>query len=164
MKIIQLQQGTSAWHAHRAAHWNASDAPAMLGVSPYKTRSQLLREIATGVAADVDEATQRRFDDGHLFETRARAIAERIVGEELFPCVGSEGKYSASFDGITLLCDTAFEHKTLNDELRAAIRPENSINALPEHYRVQMEHQCMVSGAERVLFMASVWDAGELLV
>ena len=35
-----------------------------------------------------------------------------------------------------MLEDTAFEHKTLNDELRATIKPDNSINALPTwHYR-----------------------------
>mgnify|MGYP000576635691 CR=1 FL=1 len=54
MKTVQLIQGTREWLSHRAAHWNASDAPAMLGVSPYKTRDQLLRELATGITADVD--------------------------------------------------------------------------------------------------------------
>jgi hypothetical protein len=48
--------------------------------------------------------------------------------------------------------------------LRAAIDPNNSINALPEHYRVQMEQQCMVSGAERVLFMASKWSNDGTLI
>ena len=37
----------------------------MMGVSPYKTRAELLREMHTGVAADVDIATQKRFDNGH---------------------------------------------------------------------------------------------------
>jgi len=36
-------------------------------------------------------------------------------------------------------------------------------DALPLAYRVQMEQQCMVSGASRILFMASKW-AGEELV
>lgn len=164
MKTVDLIQGSPEWHAHRAQHWNASDAPAMLGVSPYKSRAELLRERATGISHEFDAATQRRFDDGHRFEALARSLAERIIGDELFPVTGVEGRYSASFDGITMLEDTAFEHKTLNDELRAAIKPDNSINALPEHYRVQMEHQCMVSGAGRVLFMASKWtDDGELI-
>ncbi len=48
MKTVDLQQGTREWHAHRAQHFNASDAPAMLGVSPYKSRAQLIRELATG--------------------------------------------------------------------------------------------------------------------
>lgn len=164
MKAVNLIQGGMEWHAHRSQHWNASDAPAMLGVSPYKSRAELLRERATGISQEFDAATQRRFDDGHRFEALARSLAERIIGDELFPVTGVEGRYSASFDGITMLEDTAFEHKTLNDELRAAIKPDNSINALPEHYRVQMEHQCMVSGAGRVLFMASKWtDDGELI-
>ena len=164
MKTVNLIQGSPEWSAHRAQHWNASDAPAMLGVSPYKSRAELLRERATGIAPEIDAATQRRFDDGHRFEHLARALAEKIVGEELYPVTGVEGRYSASFDGLTMLEDTALEHKTLSESLRAAIDPNNSISAIPEHYRVQMEHQLMVSGAERVLFMASKWtDDGELI-
>ena len=164
MKTVDLIQGSPEWHAHRAQHWNASDAPAMLGISPYKSRAELLRERATGISQEFDAATQRRFDDGHRFEALARKLAEEIIGDELYPVTGVEGRYSASFDGLTMLEDTAFEHKTLSDSLRAAIDPNNSINALPEHYRAQMEHQCMVSGATRVLFMASKWgDDGELI-
>ena len=163
MKVVNLIQATPAWHAHRAAHLNASDAPAMLGISPYKSRSELVRETATGIAPEIDEATQRRFDDGHRYEALARPLAEEIVGEDLFPCVGTEGKYSASFDGLTLMADAAFEHKSLNDTLRAAMVDGCKGADLPEHYRVQMEHQCMVSGAESVLFMASKWD-GDMLV
>lgn len=159
MKIVNLTQGTPEWHAHRAAHFNASDAPAMMGVSPYKTRAQLLREYATGITPEVDAATQRRFDEGHRLEAQARPYAENIIGEELYPCVGVNGRLSASFDGLTLLYDTAFEHKMMNGALREVLlhMAAPSIE-LPDHYRVQMEQQCMVSGAERVLFVAS---AGE---
>lgn len=161
MKIVNLIQGTPEWHAHRAAHFNASDAPAMMGCSPYKSRSQLLREFATGAAVEHDAATLHRFADGHRFEDLARPLAEQIIGEELFPVTGTQGKFSASFDGLTLLEDTAFEHKSLNDDLRLAMHDGN--DALPLHYQVQMEHQAMVSGAERVLFMASKWAGDELV-
>lgn len=161
MKIVNLIQGTPEWHAHRAAHFNASDAPAMMGCSPYKTRSQLVREFATGAAVEHDAATLRRFADGHSFEDLARPLAEKILGEELFPVTGTHGKFSASFDGLTLLEDTAFEHKSLNDDLRLAMH--DGKDALPLHYQVQMEHQAMVSGAERVLFMASKWAGDELV-
>lgn len=166
MKIVQLIQNTPGWHAHRASHWNASDAPAMLGVSPYKTRPTLLRELATGIGAEVDAATQQRFDDGHRFEALARPLAEQIIGEELYACVGVDGRYSASFDGLTLMGETAWEHKTLGESLRdllpMAEDEDFSGLDLPEHYRVQMEHQCMVSGAQRVLFMATRWEGDEL--
>lgn len=174
MKLHNLTQGTPEWLAYRAQHFNASDAPAMMGVSPYKTRAELLREMHTGVAADVDAATQRIFDAGHRFEALARPLAENIVGQDLYPVVGSEGRLSASFDGLTMDERTAFEHKSLNDDLRAAfadmqtIAPEHrelsSGRCLPLVYRVQMEQQLYVSGAERCLFMASRWaDDGTML-
>lgn len=163
MKIINLIQGTPEWHAHRAQHHNASDAPAMMGCSPYKTRAQLVREVATGVAQEVDAATQRRFDDGHRFEELARPLAEEIIGEELFPVTGTNGKLSASFDGLTMDGETAFEHKSLNDQLRAAMVDGCTGAYLPRLYQVQMEQQLAVSDASRVLFMASKWAGDELV-
>lgn len=161
--IQNLVQGSTEWLAHRANHFNASDAPAMMGCSTYKTRSQLLHELHTGLTPDIDAATQRRFDDGHRFEALARPLAEKIIGEELYPVVRTSGKLSASFDGLTMLEETAFEHKTLNAELRACMSDQGNGYSLPQQYQVQMEQQLMVSGAERVLFMASKWDGDELI-
>lgn len=166
MKIVHLIQGSPEWHAHRATHWNASDAPAMMGCSPYQTRDELIQRLATGIAPEADAETQRRFDDGHRFEALARPMAEAIVGDELYPVTGVlEGtRLSASFDGLTLLADVAFEHKSLNKTLREHFdRHEDDGSQLPLHYRVQMEQQLMVSGADKVLFVASDWD-GERLV
>lgn len=173
MTYHDFPQGSAEWHQHRATHFNASDAPAMMGCSPYQTRTELLTRMKTGISADVDAATQRRFDDGHRFEALARPLAEKIIGEDLYPVTGSQGKMSASFDGLTLDNSTAFEHKTLNDDLRRAfddidtIAPEYREDAgwkvLPTMYRIQMEQQMLVSGAERVLFMASKWNGDELV-
>lgn len=166
MEALNLQQGTAAWAEHRATALNASDAPAMMGYSPYRSRQDLIRERATGIVdADINPAQAKRFADGHRFEALARPLAEEIVGEELFPVVGKSGKYSASYDGLTLLEDTAFEHKTLGEALRYTPWDEGNGDHLPLHYRIQMEHQCMVCPTiERVLFMASRWaDDGTLL-
>ena len=65
MKTHSLLQGSPEWLAYRSTHFNASDAPAMLGVSPYKTRTELLHELHTGLSPEIDAATQRRFDLGH---------------------------------------------------------------------------------------------------
>lgn len=157
MQIVNLTQGTPAWHQHRAQHWNASDAPAMMGCSSYKTRSELVRELATGIAPEADAATERRFADGHRFEALARPLAEEIIGEELSPCVGTEGKLSASFDGLTFMNDVGFEHKSLNDRLRAAMGEGCTGADLPLQYQVQMEQQAAVAGCDRILFMATKW-------
>jgi putative phage-type endonuclease len=164
MKQLDLAQGSPEWHAHRASHFNASDAPAMLGCSPYKSRAQLLHELHTGISAEVDAGTQRRFDDGHRFEALARPLAEKIIGEDLYPVVGVEGELSASFDGLTMLEDVVFEHKTLSEELRTVLSADGCTGAdLPKHYRVQMEQQLLIAGAQRALFMASKWGAQGLI-
>lgn len=165
MKTLDLIQGSQAWHAHRATHFNASDAPAMMGVSAYTTRTQLLQQLHTGIAPEVDAATQRRFDDGHRFEALARPLAEKIIGEDLYAVVGTDGELSASFDGLTMAEDTGFEHKSLNESLRAAIRQQggNANDFLSPMYRIQLEQQCMVSGCSRIFFMASKWDGDNLV-
>ena len=170
MQTHNLEQGGPQWLAHRARCWNAGDAPAMLGCSPYETRQQLLHRLATGIAPEVDAATQLRFDEGHRFEALARPLAEEMIGDDLAPVVGTtdsplflEGgrPLGASFDGITFMGDIVFEHKTLNQDLRSSpIEADGTLDptALPKHYRVQMEQQMIVSGAERVLFMATRWE------
>jgi len=161
MNIVSIAQGSPEWLAHRGKHFNASDAPAMLGCSPYKSRRQLLREVKTGLTPEVDAAAQKRFNNGHRLEALARPLAEEVIGEPLYPVTGTNGRFSASFDGLTLAEDAAFEHKAINADLRAAFQTGAD---LPLHYRVQMEQQLLVSGAERVLFMASDWDgAGNLI-
>ena len=172
MKTHNLIQGSPEWLAYRAQNFNASDAPAMMGCSPYKTRAELLREVHTGRPADVDVATQKRFDAGHRAEALARPLAEEIIGEELYPVTGSAGRLSASFDGLTLDETQGFEHKALNAEIRAAFdaawqqRAEDpeAGRFLPIYHRVQMEQQLHVSGAERILFMASEWGADGNLI
>lgn len=156
----KIKQGTPEWHAFRASHFSASDAPAMMGVSPHKTRSELLREKATGEVRPVSEYQQLIFDRGHRFEALARPLADEIVGDELYPLVGSTGNLSASFDGITLDGDVIFEHKTLN----ASLKNLADSDPLPMDYQVQVQHQFMVSLSEKCLFMATSWDDSGMLI
>jgi predicted phage-related endonuclease len=158
MITVDHIQGSPEWHAHRAQHLNASDAPAMLGASTNHSRTDLIRELAAGVPREFSDFVQERvIDPGHDFEVQARAIAEKLVGEDLYPVTGVAGKYSASFDGLTLLEDIAWEHKRLNQTLRDAMFDGCTGTDLPLMYQIQMEHQAMVSQCERVFFMASEW-------
>lgn len=158
MITVDYIQGTPEWHAHRAQHLNASDAPAMLGASTNHSRTDLIREMAAGVPREFSDFVQERvIDPGHEFEEQARAVAEELVGQELYPVTGVSGKYSASFDGLTLLEDIAWEHKRLNQTLRDAMFDGCTGTDLPLMYQIQMEHQAMVSECERVFFMASEW-------
>ena len=155
MNIIDAPQGGPEWLAARAKHFTASEAPAMMGASKYQTRSELLRQKATGIAAEVDSNTQRLFDRGHAAEAAARPIVERIIGAELFPTTGAlevDGlPLLASFDGLTMLDDAAWENKLFN----AALADQVRAGQLEPHYYWQLEQQLLVSGANRVYFTTS---------
>lgn len=167
MRHLRLTQGSPEWLAHRRTTRNASDAPAVLDCSPYKKRSELVRELATGIGQEFSPEQQAILNSGHAFEGLARPLADAIVGEELYPVVGvhDDGVYGASFDGLTMLEDVAFEHKRLNAALREAMTPGCTGADLPLAYQAQMEHQAMVCPTvERILFMASTWDAEGALI
>lgn len=124
MRTLNLTQGSEAWLAHRRTVRNASDAPAMMGASPYVTRAELVRQRATGIDREIDAATQRVFDKGHAVEPALRALAESIIGEELYPvtAVSDDGYLGASFDGVTLAEDVFIEAKQANAEKMALVR------------------------------------------
>ena len=124
MKTLTLQQGSPEWLAHRRTVRNASDAPAMMGASPYVTRADLVRQRATGIEREIDAATQARFDRGHEVEPALRALVEADIGEDLYPvtAVSDDGYLGASFDGVTLDETTILEAKQPNREKRAAMR------------------------------------------
>lgn len=151
--LDMLTQGSELWHAHRATSRNASDASAMMGCSPYKTRAQLLKEKATGIVQEVDAHTQARFDRGHEIEALARPIAEDMVGEPLSPVIGTtdDGYLSASFDGLTFGGELVFECKSWNEKKTADVR--NGIVPAADYW--QCVQQLIVSGAEEVLYMVT---------
>jgi predicted phage-related endonuclease len=128
--------------------------------------------MASGIFEDVDEFKQAIFDDGHEFESLARPIAEKLIGDDFYPVIGvlENTKLSASFDGITMDDKIVWEHKTLNKRIKDCANDDNLIDGgyfdgagLPIDYRVQLEQQLMVSGAGFAIFSASKWD-GESLV
>ncbi|WP_130908323.1 YqaJ viral recombinase family protein [Pseudomonas sp. Sample_16] len=151
MKIHNVAQGSAEWHALRSQHFTASEAPAMMGASKYQTRTDLLTLKKTGIAPEVTPSQQHIFDKGHATEALARPLVEAMIGEELYPVVGTSGNMLASMDGATMLGETLFEHKLWNESLVAQVHAED----LSPHYYWQLEQQLLVSGAERVIFVCS---------
>lgn len=152
--IHEVQQGTDAWHALRAGHDTASEAPIAAGVSKHTARGELLKQKATGIIPEINARTQELFNKGHAAEAAARPLAEELTGE-LYPVTVSaeiDGlKLLASLDGATMMEDIIWENKLWNEALAADIRSDD----LAAHYTVQMDQQLLVSGAKRCLFMTS---------
>lgn len=152
MKIQNLIQGTTEWHDFRLAHFGASEAAAMLGLSESVKRSELLHAKRTGDAKSFSAWVQKNIlDYGHEVEAKARAILEIEIIEDLYAVVCSEGDLSASCDGLTIKGDLAFEHKQWNQGLADSVRA----GILPEAYWPQCQQVLMITGAEKLIFVVS---------
>jgi len=153
MKTLNLTQGSAEWLQARRQHHTASEASAMMGMSKYQSRSELLRAKATGIAEEVSGHTQRLFDRGHETEALARAIAEEIIGEELYPATvtDDEGYLLASLDGMTMMGDVIWEHKLANADLIADVLA----GRCPECHFWQVTQALHITKAEKCLFMVS---------
>lgn len=147
-----LMQGTEAWDKFRLVHFGASEAAAMLGLSKKTTRNELLRMKKTGIAKIFSEWLQVNvLDHGHEVESRARPIVEELISNDLYPVTCSDGKLSASCDGLTFDDRIAFEHKQWNDALARQI----AAGALPEEHAPQCQQILLVTGAEKLIFVVS---------
>jgi putative phage-type endonuclease len=155
MQTLSVAQGSQAWIDARKDYLTASEAPAALGVSKYTTRTDLLRQKSTGIEKEIDPYTQTLFDQGHVAEAGARAMAEEVIGLELYPVTGTstveELQLLASFDGMSMDEEIIWEHKLYGEGLAESVRSGN----LDPHYTVQMDQQLFVSGAKKCLFMTS---------
>jgi predicted phage-related endonuclease len=110
-----LIQGTPAWDQFRLTHFGASEAAAMLGLSPKVKRTELLHAKKTGLAREFSDWVQANIlEPGHDMEASARPLIEKIIGEDLYPVTCSDGDLSASCDGLTVDDRIAMEHKRWN--------------------------------------------------
>lgn len=159
MKELNLIQGSPEWLAARTKYFTASEANAMMGESKYQSRSALLKQKATGIAEEVDAATQARFDNGHTTEAACRPLAEEVIGAELYPVVAIDDseKFLASSDGVAsqdgaiTWLPIGWEHKALNSSLAELVKA----GIVPDSHKWQLVHQCMVFGFEKILFSVS---------
>lgn len=157
-KTHHLEQGSDAWHAHRATPGmiNASEVAAIMGIDPKTSRSELLRMKATGGEKEFSDYVRKRvIDKGHENEALARPYAEELIGDDLSALVMTDTidgiLFSASLDGITQDHSITFEHKSFSMVLADSL----DAGVIPPAYLPQMEVGLMVSGARRCLFMAS---------
>jgi putative phage-type endonuclease len=142
--VLKLVQGSAEWHAHRAHYRNASESAAVMGLSPFQTPYQLWM-VRTGRMEVPVTAPMRH---GSAMEPMARAAYEERTGLVMQPLVlTDEGDYSASLDGITLEGDLIVEIKCPYKGQASALWQSVSVGEVPEHYRIQVQHQLMVAGA-----------------
>ncbi len=142
--IARLVQGSAEWHEHRRRYRNASETPIVMGVSPWQTPYQLW-QYKLGLTKPEITAPMLR---GTELEPAGRAAYEARSDEVMQPLVVVDGEYSASLDGMTLGGDRIVEIKCPFKGRDSMLWQSVSAGDLPEHYRWQVQHQLMVTGAQ----------------
>lgn len=161
--IISHPQGTQEWLKVRLGCLCASESPVVMGVSKYQTRDGLLREKHGWKNKPIGPWTEKLFKRGHEIEAEVRNLLKNNGMGDFAPMTLKteiDGiPLLASLDGIELTdpwdvdggVDSIFECKSWNKQLAENVR--NGL--LPDQYRWQVDHQLMVSGALRCLFVVS---------
>lgn len=158
-KIIKLIQGTEEWHQHRALYRNASEAAAMLGLSPWMSQYQLWEAKTHRRRQEVTYPMQR----GIELEPAARAAYETHTGIIMQPVVMVDGEYSASLDGLSLPGDTILEVKCPMKGTDSETWKQAEAGQVERHYQLQIQQQLMVSGAKRCHFWVFNGKSGRMV-
>lgn len=141
--VLKLVQGSPEWLAYRKEMRNASETPAVLGISPWLTPYGLWL-VKTGRSS---QQVTPAMAHGTQLEPQARAAYETQTGEIMNPLVLQDGIYSASLDGINLAGSLIVEVKCPFRGRQSSLWREAAEGRIPGHYAAQVQHQLMVSGA-----------------
>lgn len=152
MKIINMEQNTQEWLAWRSGGIGGSDAPIIMGMSPFKDPYTLFSE-KTGITkpATPHPAAAKAMQRGHDLEPVARDLVNRITGEFFSPICGEHPHHPwmrLSADGISMDGDTLLEIKCPGiKDWETAVAGK-----VPEKYLGQVQHALAVSGAGKLLY------------
>lgn len=139
-----LVQNTEEWLEIRRSKIGASDAPIIMGISPWKTPYQLWEEKLQLTAPSQKRSYMQR---GLDLEEKARECFEKQTGLIVFPQVIYHPEHEwmmASLDGID------FAHKNIV-EIKCPGREDHAqaLNGkVPEKYFPQLQHQMEVAGVD----------------
>lgn len=153
--ILNLEQGSEEWKQARLNYFCASEAPAVMGVHKYMSRTELLDLKKSGVSKPVSPNQKSIFNRGHEAEEKARELMEIQTLDEFPAIVFSNESFGipllASLDGFNDSSNTVWEHKLWNKTLVENVRLEK----LEDHYIWQLEHQMLVSETDFCIFTCS---------
>ena len=159
-KIERLHQNTPEWHHWRRQGIGASDAPVIMGETPFKT-PKTLWSLKTGRIEEEPAGPAAR--RGRELERFARRAYERQTGIQMEPlCMVHEGFewMRASLDGLSFDGSTLLEIKC---PLSLRDRASAQEGRIPSQYHAQLQHQLEVSRAERAHYWSFHGSDGILI-
>lgn len=149
-----MEQNSQEWLEWRQKGIGGSDAPIILGISPWKTPYELWEEKTGAIKPDQDE-NNFITEKGHRLEPKARALYEIHADGQDFPpaLVERQDKphHRASLDGRNADLKRTLEIKFVG----AGEKWEMALNDdVPDYYMAQMQWQLYVTGDESVDYIA----------
>lgn len=145
-----IQQNTEEWLELRKSKIGASDAPVILGVSPWKSPYQLWQEK---LGLSNDHQMNSSMKRGHDLEPVALEKYNETVGYKLSPTVVFHPKIEwmmASLDGLS-------EDRKIAVEIKCPGKEDHFIASqgrIPDKYFPQLQHQLAVIGLPMIHYFS----------
>jgi putative phage-type endonuclease len=157
---MQLQQNTPEWLEFRKNYLGASDAPIIMGDSPWRTPFQLWKDkLGVGEPQSMSSAMQRGVD----MEQAARDWFEDKTGIAIYPEVVLHPEIPylmASIDGMS-------EDRKIIVEIKCPGKADHCVaknGSPPAKYYSQLQHQIEVCKVEKTYYLSFDGKDGILLV
>ncbi len=154
MRIISVSQNGKDWHAWRGTGLGASDAPVVMGASPWETPFGLwLNKTGLCPRPEPNEYQLAAMRRGHELEPHIRIMFEKSAGRKFEPVSAEHDEHAfirASFDGYNAETNELLEIKAPNkvDHAKAAA------GKVPDKYYPQLQAQFLVSGAVKGYYVS----------
>jgi putative phage-type endonuclease len=158
-EVIDLKQGSSEWLNFRKNHIGASEAPIIMGESPWTTPYGLWQQ-KLGLVKDKEKS--KFMQHGLDMEPFARKRYEELCGIAVEPVVLKSKKYSfmiASLDGISK-SERIVEIKCPGDKDHEMAKH----GTVPKKYLFQLLQQMVVTGQDRVDYFSYRSDEDCIIV
>lgn len=155
-----MEQREDDWYKWRMAGLGSSDSPVIMGVSEYMTPHQLWLEKTGKVERDT--STNWAQARGTRLEPAARARYEIENDCEMPPTLAQHATYPflrASLDGYNEKTKTVLEIKCFGKSKHDLARQ----GIIPESAKIQLQHQLLVTGADRVHYYSYSGSDGILV-
>jgi putative phage-type endonuclease len=157
---IQLEQGSKEWTLWRRSGVGGSDAIIIAGLSPWRTREQLLKEKLGLIQPQPLNSSMNR---GMMLEPKARRCAEQMFETLFLAEVRISPIYSwcyASLDGICIDNKILLEIKCTSKKNHALAKD----GKIPDYYKPQLQHQMYVCGFDKCHYFSFDGDEGVIVV
>ena len=149
-----LHPNEDAWRQARQNSIGASDAAAVMGISPWKTEAQLWDEKANGKTLDFHNADTVRGprSENHILELYGIETGRKIFSGERIMLMSNHIPFmSCTLDGI----DFTDENNPIVIEVKSVkfSHGEWSDEKIPDYYFTQLLHQLAVTGWNEAILL-----------